>query len=638
VATAMRFTDYFLDEIRARVPVSEVVRRRVTLKKQGREWRGLSPFNKERTPSFFVNDQKGFYHDFSSGKSGDQFTFLIETEGLTFPEAVERLAAMAGLPLPKSTSEDERREQRRKSLYEVAELAAKFFEGKLAATAGAKARGYLADRGIQTATQLEFRFGYAPPDRYALKEHLGSQGIPVEDMIEVGLLIAGEDVSIPYDRFRDRIIIPIHDQRGRVVGFGGRTTRKDVEPKYLNSPETPLFHKGSTVFNFHRARQPAHDIGSVVVVEGYLDAIAIYQAGMKSVVATMGTAFTEEQIQLLWRLSEEPIVCFDGDKAGVSAAHRVIDRILPELRVGRSFRFAFLPQGQDPDDVIRTSGVEVFRGHLKGSLGLWDMLWERETAIARIDTPDGRAVLEKRLYDLVRTIRDPIVGKSYYRTCRVQLSDLFWQHDRNRQKPLAGRFVKEQIKPPKEGNRYRIQVILLGLLVQYPEYIDLKHEQVASIDFDPQLEAFRRGLYNLLIDHGEISVDLIYRELKADFYEVLEIVHGEGKGKVPCGYNLKLNFPIVEVFPPNNFIEDCIEHFVDIIHLGQLEHDLRYTASIMLEENLTEDRHSQIINLRREAHVIDERIKVRELQLADEAQELRRVYKPDPRLQIPIAA
>jgi DNA primase len=634
----MRFTDYFLDEIRARIPVSEVVRRRVALKKQGREWRGLSPFNKERTPSFFVNDQKGFYHDFSSGKSGDQFKFLMETEGLTFPEAVERLAAMAGLPLPKSTSEDERREQRRKSLYEVLELAAKFFESKLASNAGAKARGYLADRGIQSGTQVEFRFGYAPPDRFALKEHLGSHGIPVEDIIEVGLLIAGEDISIPYDRFRDRVIIPIHDQRGRVVAFGGRAIRKDAEPKYLNSPETPIFHKGSTVFNFHRARQPAHDIGSVVVVEGYLDAIAVYQAGMKSVVATMGTAFTEEQIQLLWRLSDEPIICFDGDKAGVAAAHRVIDRILPELRVGRSFRFAFLPESQDPDDVIRTSGVEVFRGLLKGSLALWDMLWERETAVAKIDTPDGRAVLEKRLYDLIRTIKDPIVGKSYYRTCRVQLSDLFWQHDRGRHKPRVGRFVKEQIKPPKQGNRYRIQVILLGLLVQYPEYIDRKHEQIASIDFDPQLEAFRRALYNLLIDHGDISVELIYKELKADFYEVLEIVHGEGKGKVPRGYNLKLNFPIIEVFPPAMFVEACIEHFVDIIHLGQLEHDLKYTASIVLEDNLTEDRHSQIVNLRREAHLIDARIKVRELQLADEAQELRRIYKPDPRLQIPIAA
>ena len=204
----MRFPDYFLDEIRARLPVSEVVRRRVALKKQGREWRGLSPFNKEKTPSFFVNDQKGFYHDFSSGKSGDQFTFLMETEGLSFPEAVERLAALAGLPLPKSTTESEEREQRRKSLFEVLELAAKFFETKLASGNGAKARGYLADRGILDSTQLEFRFGYAPPDRFALKEHLGSRGVQVQDMIEAGLLIAGDDIPVPYDRFRDRVIIP----------------------------------------------------------------------------------------------------------------------------------------------------------------------------------------------------------------------------------------------------------------------------------------------------------------------------------------------------------------------------------------------------------------------------------------------
>ena len=222
----MRFPPQFLDELRARLPVSEVVGRRVKLKKAGREWKGLSPFNKEKTPSFTVNDQKGFYHDFSSGKHGDIFAFVMETEGVTFPEAVERLAGLAGVPMPAVSREDEAREEKRKTLHDVLELAAKFFEATLAARAGAKARGYLADRGIEPATQLKFRLGYAPAERFALKEHLGQQGVSVEDMVEAGLLITGDDIPVPYDRFRERVMFPISDMRGRLVGFGGRAGRR----------------------------------------------------------------------------------------------------------------------------------------------------------------------------------------------------------------------------------------------------------------------------------------------------------------------------------------------------------------------------------------------------------------------------
>src|SRR5271169_1165298 len=235
----MKFSPDFLDEIRARLPVSEVVARRVKLRKQGREWAGLSPFNAEKTPSFFVNDQKGFYHDFSSGKHGDIFTFVMESEGASFPEAVERLAAMAGLAMPRPTEEDTARESRRRTLHEVIELGAKFFEAALAGRAGAKARGYLADRGLDPATQLKFRIGFAPAERFALKEHLGERGVTVEDMIEAGLLVSGDDIPVPYDRFRDRVMFPIADIAGRNVAFGGRALDEDAPAKYLNSPETP---------------------------------------------------------------------------------------------------------------------------------------------------------------------------------------------------------------------------------------------------------------------------------------------------------------------------------------------------------------------------------------------------------------
>src|SRR5512144_2226516 len=299
----MRFTSQFLDELKARLPVSEVVGRRVKLVRAGREFKGLSPFNKEKTPSFFVNDQKQAWFDFSSGKNGSIFDFVMESEGISFPEAVERLAQMAGVALPKVSREDGQRDARRKTLHDVMELAAKFFQDTLASRAGARARGYLADRGLDAATQLKFRLGYAPGERFALKEHLGSQGVPVEDMVEAGLLVSGDDIPVPFDRFRDRVMFPITDLRGRVIAFGGRALEKDAQAKYLNSPETPLFHKGDNLYNHGPARQAAHDGAQLVVVEGYVDVIAMVAAGFPAAVAPLGTALTENQLTLLWRIA-----------------------------------------------------------------------------------------------------------------------------------------------------------------------------------------------------------------------------------------------------------------------------------------------------------------------------------------------
>src|SRR5262249_44063202 len=421
----MRFSDATLDEIRARLPVSEVIRPRVQLKKQGREWRGLSPFKQEKTPSFFVNDQKGFYHDFSSGKHGDIFTFLMEVDGLSFPEAVERLASQAGVPLPKPSHEDTAREQRRRTLYEVLELAATFFETCLASQRGTRACTYLDNRGILAGTQVEFRIGYAPADRFALKEYLGKHGISTNDMIEAGLLISGDDIPVPYDRFRDRLIIPIHDIRGRVIAFGGRSLSDEVQPKYLNSPETALFKKGETLFNFHRARAPAHTESLIVAVEGYLDAISLHQAGLKCVVAVLGTAITDDQIQLLWRLAPEPIICLDGDKAGAAAAERSLERILPVLRTGVSFRFAFLRGGKDPDELIRTEGIEKFNVVIGEAVPLWDRLWDGELDKTPIRTPDQKAIFEKRIFDLIERIGDKRVREGYRFRARAQLVALF---------------------------------------------------------------------------------------------------------------------------------------------------------------------------------------------------------------------
>ena len=334
----MKFPPEFLDEIKTRLPASQVIGQRVKLKRQGREWRGLSPFNAEKTPSFYVNDQKQFYHDFSSGKSGDVFNFLMEVEGLSFPEAVEKLAHEAGLDMPRPDAQSVAREKARATLHEVLALAADFYERNLNEPAGARARGYLADRRIDAGAQRAFKLGFATAERFGLREALAARGVDAQQMIEAGLLIHGEGIAVPYDRFQNRVMFPIHDRSGRVIAFGGRAMEPGAKAKYLNSPETELFHKGALLFNHHRARKAAHERGELIAVEGYVDVIAMTGAGLPHTVAPLGTALTAEQCALLWSMCETPILCFDGDKAGRKAAYRAIETALPLIGPGKSLR------------------------------------------------------------------------------------------------------------------------------------------------------------------------------------------------------------------------------------------------------------------------------------------------------------
>ncbi|MBX3553839.1 MAG: DNA primase [Pseudolabrys sp.] len=421
----MRFSQQFIEELKARLPVSEVVGRRVKLTRAGREFKGLSPFNKEKTPSFFVNDQKQAWFDFSSGQNGSIFDFVMRTDGVTFPEAVERLAQMAGMPLPVVSREDDAREKKRKTLYEVMELAAQYFQATLAGREGAKARGYLADRELDAATQLKFRLGYATGERFALKEHLGKQGIPVEDMTETGLLIHGDDIPVPYDRFRDRVMFPITDIRGRIIAFGGRALDKEAKAKYLNSPETTLFHKGHNLYNGAAARQAAHQGAPVVVVEGYVDVIAMVNAGFPGAVAPLGTALTEDQLALIWKMHAEPVLCFDGDGAGKRAAYRAVDLALPKLEPGKSLRFAMLPEGQDPDDLLRSGGREAVADVVAQAKPLADVAWLREVEAGGFDTPERRAALEARLDAVTRGIGHEAVRKYYRQDFEARLRGFF---------------------------------------------------------------------------------------------------------------------------------------------------------------------------------------------------------------------
>ena len=425
----MRFSPSFLDEIRARVPVSDVVRKKVKLSKQGREWRGLSPFNSEKTPSFYVNDQKGFFHDFSSGKHGDGFTFLMETEGLSFPEAVERLANLAGLPMPVETPAQRVAEERRASLEDVLEWACVFFEKQLSSVSGLEARAYLDRRQISKDARMQFRLGFASSERHALRDHLAAKNVTPELMIEAGLLIHGDDISVPFDRFRNRIMFPICDRAGRVIAFGGRAMDAQAQAKYLNSPETELFHKGATLYNLHQARKSAHEAGTVFAVEGYVDVIAMTLAGVSHVVAPLGTALTREQCGLLWKMAEEPVLCFDGDKAGLKAAFRAIDTALPLLGAGRTLRFVLLPDGMDPDELLRAGGPNALRQALNAPLPLVDLLWMREVDNAVLDTPERRAGLERRLRDVVAQIQDETLRRYYQQELTHRLGQLFGRGD-----------------------------------------------------------------------------------------------------------------------------------------------------------------------------------------------------------------
>ncbi|MBR1270852.1 DNA primase [Bradyrhizobium sp. AUGA SZCCT0222] len=646
----MRFTPSFLDEIKARLQVSDVVGRRVKLKKAGREWKGLSPFQQEKSPSFTVNDQKQFYHDFSTGKHGNIFDFVMETEGVSFPEAVERLASLAGLPIPRTSREEEQREERAKSLFDVMELATKYFEQNLASNVGAQARGYLSDRAITPSTTVEFRLGYATANRFGLKEFLGSKGVSVGDMIETGLLIAGDDIPVPYDRFRDRVMIPIHDQRGRVIGFGGRALKSEVQPKYLNSPETSIFHKGSVVFNFHRAREPAHKAGSVVAVEGYMDAIAIYQAGIKGVVATMGTAFTEEQVTALWRLSSEPVVCFDADRAGIAAAHRSIDRILPLLTVGKSFQFAFMVGEKDPDDLIRERGVEAFKDVLAGALPIWDVLWSRETEGVNVKSPDSQASLEKKLTALVRTIRDSSVQTAYVRTSRLQLAELFWQAVRGKPKSdfvsYAARDGKArarrdgktkieidqpvsiELKSGLEDREHSRQKVLLGMLVHYPQFLDEKQDTILRLKFAADLDRFCSALYQLLVMEKELSVQQIYSRLGDVFYNVLHDIHGMSPDGRSWGHKLFARFPLLAITPPPplDFVSKSMDHLARRVHLDELDYDIQRAKTSAGDNDNAFDLLLSLIRERQNEHA---NIEVEGAELAEEAAEIRRFAVPN---------
>ena len=519
----MSLSPQFLDELRARTLLSGLVGRSVKLLRAGREFKACCPFHSEKTPSFYVNDEKGFYHCFGCQAHGDAIRWLTDAKGLSFMDAVRELADAAGMEVPAPDPRAQARAERAVGLYEVMEAAARWFTEQLEGAEGGPARDYLNQRGISEATRRKFGFGFAPDARGRLKTALKAFGN--DKLVEAGLLIQPEDPSPdsggparePYDRFRGRLTFPIRDARGRCIAFSARILGPG-EPKYLNSPDTPLFDKGRTLFNLDKAAPASRSRHRVIVVEGQMDVIALDQAGIGEAVAPLGTALTEVQLGLLWRLSPSPTLCFDGDAAGQKAAVRAALRALPYVGPGRSLGFVTLPPGQDPDDVVRAEGREGIEALLAEPEPLVDRLWRHESGSERLVPPEDRAGLKRRLLDHVSTIGDPEVRDQY----RHELISRFNELTRPRREPWVPRaqWSKTGKFPPSRPTSPQAKLVgtsglgpqemraVLDGLLRFPAVIADHAEAIAALPLPERTAArLRDSLLEAALLHGELDQD-----------------------------------------------------------------------------------------------------------------------------------
>lgn len=472
----------FLDELRTRLSLAQVAGRKVVwdMRKSNQargDWWAPCPFHHEKTASFHVDEQKGFYYCFGCHAKGDVFSFVRESENVGFMEAVRMLAVEAGMELPERDPEAQQKADRRSQLAEVMEQALRHFRLMLNSGAGAAARDYLARRGLDQAALERWEIGFAPDEWQGLWDRLRGQGVAEDLIFGAGLARPSRKGGNPYDVFRGRIMFPIRDGRGRCIAFGGRAMSPDDPAKYLNSPETELFDKGRSLFNHGPARAAVGKGQALIVAEGYMDVIALAGAGFEGAVAPLGTAITEHQLALLWRIAPEPVIALDGDKAGLRAAYRLMDLALPLLEAGRSLRFALMPEGQDPDDLLRAQGRETLGAVLEGAVPLVQLLWRRETEGRIFDSPDRRAALDKRLREQISAIRDTMLRGHYERAIR----DLSWAHFARR--PARQGWRDASPAAPAPGTRRSLlasgtlsgealrEAVVLAVLIRSPEIV-----------------------------------------------------------------------------------------------------------------------------------------------------------------------
>jgi DNA primase len=594
----------FLDEIKDRVGLVDTVGRRVKLVRKGKEHLGLCPFHNEKTPSFTVNEDKGFYHCFGCGAHGSVIDFVMETERLGFIEAVEQLAAQAGMAMPEQTPEEREAEKKRAGLAEAVDAAARWFADQLRGPEGVAARRYLTGRGLEEKEIGHFRLGFAPDSRAALKNVLTGQGFTEDVLVEAGLVIRPEDGRPAYDRFRGRVMFPIADRRGRVVAFGGRILEGDG-PKYLNSPETPLFHKGHMLYNLDRAGAAAREGAELIVAEGYMDVIALYRAGFEGAVAPLGTALTEDQIQALWRHAHEPILCFDGDEAGRRAAARAADRALPLLKPGKSLRFAMLPPGKDPDDLITSGGPAAMRGVLDHGRPLSTFVWEQELASKPVNTPERKADLQQRLRNRSRQILDPAVQDYYWSAFRERL----YRNFRYSGRPGGGRVRHGGFQSVDPGGRAlvsaagaprRRQQVVLATLLRHPVLADEFSDKLTGAELDPDLDKLLQALQKHLAAEPDLDAETLKRHLSQDgFATLIEALFAN---------DVMMLAPSARADAPVETARRDVEGTLATIFRGRLMEELdattRYTA-----EDPDEEKEARLFAFRQDVEASDRQIR-----------------------------
>jgi DNA primase len=525
----------FLDDIRSRLTLSEVIGRRIPVQRAGRESKACCPFHKEKTPSFTINDDKQFYHCFGCGAHGDVIGFVMQHDNVSFIDAVETLAADAGLQMPKPDPQAAKKAEKQRGLNDLMDEATLWMQEQVTAPQNNDVLEYLEGRGMDEDVRARFRIGYAPADGQALRKAMLQKGFNDSQMLEVNILKASTKGGDPYVFFRDRVMFPVSDRRGRVVAFGGRILPEHIRPqtgdfkppKYINTSDTPIFDKGRMLYAESMARQAAREGHSVLVTEGYMDVIACHKAGFKGAVAPMGTALTEEQILSLWSMIPEgeksPVLCFDGDKAGRAAADRACQRILPLLKPDQSVRFAFLPEGEDPDSMIRTQGAGAFKSHLQAALPLFDFIWASHTAGRQFETPEQRAGLEKTLNEDVAKIQDADIQRYYKQLVKTKISDTFFPRYNKGQgggrsmpklkKPGAQNVIK--LRKPQRGNDDLKHRILLAAVINYPQIYATIEEPLGGLELgNYALDQIRQSLIVAMEENPDLDFDALQHHFK----------------------------------------------------------------------------------------------------------------------------
>ena len=610
----MAITPQWKDELRARITLSTLVQRSVKLTRAGREWKGCCPFHEEKTPSFYVNDQKQFYHCFGCGAHGDAISWMVDNQGLQFMDAVKELAATAGMEVPAPDPVAAQKAEARASLIDVTEAAQRFFVQSLTGPSGGAARDYLQRRGFSMEVMQDFGFGWAPDDRQALPRALTQFD---EDMLEGAGMRAANDQGERYDRFRGRVMLPIQDARGRVIAFGGRILEKrDGVAKYLNSPDTDLFDKGRTLYNLHRAAPAARQSGRVVVVEGYMDVIALANAGIADAVAPLGTALTDMQLELLWRMVEVPVLCFDGDAAGQRAAMRAITRALPLLAPMRSLSIVCLPAGLDPDDLIKTQGKTAMEGLLEKPASLIETLWQFERDAQPLTTPEAKAGLKARLMTHVETIADPEIKGLY----RRELGDRFSAF------AYPPRPPRPAFQPGKSGQRANFKGFGRGAVMPHQGLSEGARAQLSGMMAGGQ----RQGLLNAVLTgltrfpqeiarHAEALSSLARLDPKAallieSLFELAEtldsvtpnaICNQQGQPAPPA--DIRYAFLDEEGNDPGAACEELAEAVSLLVERPALE--VALAATIARFENDPEGSFAEQTRLRAQLMAVDERLK-----------------------------